>query len=51
MSATTNSSTIDKQKLPEQRNEAAPEILPNIVLIVADDLGCPYAGFMGDPNT
>jgi len=30
------------------QKETQEEALPNIVLIVADDLGYPYAGFMGD---
>ncbi|MEO1014619.1 MAG: sulfatase-like hydrolase/transferase [Pseudomonadota bacterium] len=32
---------------PEDRHEARP---PNIVLIVGDDHGWPYYGFLGDPN-
>lgn len=31
-----------------QKEGMSGEVLPNIVLIVADDLGYPYSGFMGD---
>ncbi|MEM7110176.1 MAG: sulfatase-like hydrolase/transferase [Bacteroidota bacterium] len=35
-------------KRPEESRNAVKEVTPNIVLIVADDLGYPYTGFMGD---
>jgi len=28
---------------------AAPDVPPNIVLLIGDDHGWPYSGFMGDP--
>lgn len=34
---------------PALASDDRPPRLPNIVLIVGDDLGYPYAGFMGDP--